>query len=188
MGGGVVVSATAFSPMTRFASKDGFANGTTFKIYLPLRAGVAEFTTAQPPVESVRGSETVLSVEDDQNLRTLMAEFLTNLGYNIVESGSGNAAFEMVAKQSSPVQALITDIMMPGMSGRELANKLLAALPKLRVLYISGYTHDSAVQTRILGEGESFLQKPFALAELSRKLREVIDVPEQRVRAQASGN
>jgi FixJ family two-component response regulator len=93
----------------------------------------------------------------------------------------------MVDKQSVPVQALITDIMMPGMGGRELANKLMATLPRLRVLYISGYTHDSAVQTRVLKEGESFLQKPFMLAELSRKLREVLDSTEQNVRAHAGG-
>jgi two-component system, cell cycle sensor histidine kinase and response regulator CckA len=162
-------------------------HGTTFKIYLPLRSAAVERTVVQPRVESVRGVETVLLVEDDTNFRTLMADFLTGLGYTILESGSGRAALEAIAKQSVPVQALITDLMMPGMGGRELANRLMATLPNLRVLYISGYTHDSAVQTRVLNEGESFLQKPFMLAELSRKLREVIDTPEQRVRAQASG-
>lgn len=162
-------------------------HGTTFKIYLPLRSSAIERVPVQSSVQSVRGSETVLLVEDDENLRALMAEFLTGLGYKILQSGSGKAALETLTSQSSTVQALITDIMMPGMSGRDLANQLTAQLPKLRVLYISGYTHDGAVQTRILGEGESFLQKPFGLAELSRKLREVIETPEQRARAQASG-
>jgi two-component system, cell cycle sensor histidine kinase and response regulator CckA len=162
-------------------------HGTTFKIYLPLRSAAVVRTVVQPRVESVRGVETVLLVEDDSNLRTLMTDFLAGLGYTIMESGSGRSALEMVDKQSVAVQALITDIMMPGMGGRELANKLMAALPKLRVLYISGYTHDSAVQTRVLKEGESFLQKPFMLAELSRKLREVLDSTEQNARAHAGG-
>jgi PAS domain S-box-containing protein len=162
-------------------------HGTTFKIYLPLRSAAVERTVVQPRAESARGVETVLLVEDDPTLRTLMNEFLAGLGYTIVESGSAKAALEMVAKQSLSVQALITDIMMPGMGGRELANELTATLPGLRVLYISGYTHDSAVQTRVLKEGESFLQKPFMLAELSMKLREVLDNTEQNARAHAAG-
>lgn len=162
-------------------------HGTTFKIYLPLKSSAVERVPVQSSVQSVRGSETVLLVEDDENLRALIAEFLTGLGYKIMQSGSGKTALDALTSQNETVQALITDIMMPGMSGRELANQLTAQAPKLRVLYISGYTHDGAVQTRVLGEGESFLQKPFGLAELSRKLREVIDTPEPHARAQASG-
>ena len=124
------------------------AVGTTFKIYLPLRSTAAARLVAQPPIESTRGSETVLLVEDDANLRSLIAEMLKGLGYNIVPCESGTAALDLVGKQNIPVHALITDIMMPGMDGRELADRLITRLPQLKVLYISGYTHDSSVQAR----------------------------------------
>jgi PAS domain S-box-containing protein len=163
-------------------------HGTAFKIYLPLSSVAVTPTVLQPNVESSRGSETILLVEDNGDLRTLMAEFLTGMGYRVVESESGKAALAMVAKQNVAVQVLITDIMMPGMNGRELANQLMETFPHLRVLYISGFTHDGSVQTRILGEAEAFLQKPFALMELNKKLREIIDGPYRRALAQATGS
>ena len=163
------------------------AVGTTFKIYLPLRSTAAAHLVAQPPIESTRGSETVLLVEDDANLRSLIAEMLKGLGYNIVPCESGAAALDLVGKQNVPVHALITDIMMPGMDGRELADRLITRLPQLKVLYISGYTHDSSVQARTLNEGEAFLQKPFSLSDLTRTLRDVIDKEKPRTTA-ASGN
>ena len=158
-------------------------HGTAFKIYLPLSSLAVDPADVSPIVESLRGSETILLVEDNQELRSLVAEFLTGRGYRIVESEGGKAALAAVAKQTVPVQVLITDIMMPGMNGRELAERLMETIPDLRVLYISGFTPDGAVQMRILGHGEAFLQKPFALADLSTKLREIIDAPEKRAPA-----
>ena len=152
-------------------------HGTAFKIYLPLSSLAVDPADVSPIVESLRGSETILLVEDNQELRSLVAEFLTGRGYRIVESEGGKQAGPSggAAKQTVPVQVLITDIMMPGMNGRELAERLMETIPDLRVLYISGFTPDGAVQMRILGHGEAFLQKPFALADLSTKLREIVN-------------
>ena len=148
--------------------------GSSFKIYLPLQAAEIERVTEPPHVEHLRGSESILLVEDDPSLRTMMAGFLKGLGYSIVEAENGEAALDAVNDAARSVELLITDITMPKMSGRDLADRLVTKFPKLRVLYISGYTHDGAVQTRALGASEAFLQKPFALSELSRTIRELM--------------
>jgi two-component system cell cycle sensor histidine kinase/response regulator CckA len=150
-------------------------NGTTFRLYFPFRATPAARPIIQPLIESTRGSETILLVEDDANLRSLIIEFLGGLGYNVIQCENGTAALAFTSKQAAPIHGLITDIMMPGMDGRELADRLITRVPELKVLYISGYTHDSSVQTRTLYEGEAFMQKPFSLSDLSRTLRSVLD-------------
>lgn len=149
--------------------------GTSFKIYLPLQS--AEIDQADTPrdVKTVTGSERLLVVEDDHELRTMEAGFLKGLGYSVTEAENGERALEIALKIDPPPQVLITDIVMPKINGRDLADRLLAELPDLKVLYTSGYTHNGVVQTRPLNHGEAFLQKPFALAELSKKLREVLD-------------
>lgn len=153
--------------------------GSSFKIYLPLQAAEVERKAEQPRAERLRGTENILLVEDDPSLRMMMAGFLKGLGYSIVEADNGEAAWEMVNDAAYPVELLITDITMPKMSGRDLADRLVTKFPKVRVLYISGYTHDGAVQTRALGTGEAFLQKPFALSELSRTIRELIEIEKE---------
>jgi two-component system, cell cycle sensor histidine kinase and response regulator CckA len=148
--------------------------GSSFKIYLPLQAVEAERAVDPPRAERLPGSENILLVEDDSSLRMMMAGFLKGLGYSVVEADNGEAALEVVKDAAYSVELLITDITMPKMSGRDLADRLVTKFPKVRVLYISGYTHDGAVQTRALGTGEAFLQKPFALSELSRTIRELM--------------
>jgi len=148
--------------------------GTSFKIYLPLQCAEVQPKSVSSLTEHMTGSENVLVVEDDKGLRSMVVGFLTDLGYSVLEADNGARGLEIAMAASSPVQALITDIVMPKMSGRELADRLISRFPNLKVLYTSGYTHDGAVQTRGLKEGEAFLQKPFALFELSKKLREVI--------------
>jgi two-component system cell cycle sensor histidine kinase/response regulator CckA len=148
--------------------------GTSFKIYLPLPCAAVAPAVLPAPVESVNGSEHVLVVEDDPGFRSMVVGFLKGLGYTVLEAENGERALAMVAAQHTPVQVLLTDIVMPKMSGRELADRLTSSLPTVKVLYTSGYTHDGVVQSRALREGEAFLQKPFALSELSRKLREII--------------
>jgi len=148
--------------------------GTSFKIYLPLQASEAERVAEPPRAQRLRGSENILLVEDDPSLRTMMAGFLKGLGYSVLEADNGESALEKLKNANHPVEVLITDITMPKMSGRDLANWLVGVFPKVRVLYISGYTHDGAVQTRALGAGEAFLQKPFALSELSKTIRDLI--------------
>jgi PAS domain S-box-containing protein len=149
--------------------------GTSFKIYLPFHSATVQREEVSTKIENVKGHETVLVVEDDQGFRSMVVGFLKELGYTVLEAGNGEHALEVAASANSPVHALITDIVMPKMGGRELADKLISKFPATKVLYTSGYTHDGVVQTRVLRDGELFLQKPFALSELSKKLREVIE-------------
>jgi len=149
--------------------------GTSFKIYLPFQSSGVEQASAPVVIENVNGSENVLVVEDDPGLRSMVVVFLKELGYSVLEAENGVRGLEIAITASNPIQVLITDIVMPKMSGRELADQLTAKCPDLKVLYTSGYTHDGAIQTRVLNPGEAFLQKPFALFELSKKLREVIE-------------
>ncbi len=148
--------------------------GTTFKIYLPQRNAALNPVTPQPVVESLRGSETVLLVEDDCGFRKVICEFLSGQGYTVWDADSGPAALALLERNGKRPEALITDIMMPGMSGRELADDLRSRYEALKVLYLSGYTHDGVVQIRALEDGELFLQKPFALTDLGKKLRQIL--------------
>jgi len=149
--------------------------GTSFKIYLPLQSAEMQPRSVSSLTENVTGTENVLVVEDDSGLRSLVVGFLKDLGYSVLEAENGARGLAIAMAASSPVQALITDIVMPKMSGRELADRLISRFPNIKVVYTSGYTHDAAVQTRGLKEGEAFLQKPFALSELGKKLREVLE-------------
>jgi PAS domain S-box-containing protein len=149
--------------------------GTSFKIYLPLQTAEVQPVSVPSQIENVRGSETVLVVEDDAALRSLVVGFLNELGYSVLEAENGEQALEIASTAGSGVEVVITDIVMPKMGGRELTDRLALKFTKLKTLYTSGYTHDGVVQTRVLREGEAFLQKPFALSELSKKLREVIE-------------
>jgi PAS domain S-box-containing protein len=150
--------------------------GTSFKIYLPFQSAEMKSIVGSQRRECVGGAENVLVVEDDHRLRSLVVGFLQALGYSVLEAENGQRAMEIAtALPADSLHALITDIVMPKLSGRELADRLLEVFPKLRVLYTSGYTHDSSVQTRGLSSEETFLQKPFALSELGAKLREMID-------------
>jgi PAS domain S-box-containing protein len=148
--------------------------GTTFKIYLPQRSATLSPRPSELSVESLRGTETVLLAEDDAGLRKLIVRFLRDEGYVVLEADRAKVALDIAAENAHPPDVLITDIVMPGMSGRSLANNLVSVFPAMKVLYMSGYTHDGAVQTRNLNEGEAFLQKPFAPAELCKKVRELL--------------
>jgi two-component system, cell cycle sensor histidine kinase and response regulator CckA len=149
--------------------------GTTFRIYLPRVDEAAEPLDHQPPrTEQNTGSETVLLVEDEESVRQLVRETLESKGYRVLEAENGESALRLSAKLAQPVDALITDVVMPGMSGRELAAQLCASCPKTKVLYLSGYTEDAIVHEGVLESGTAFLQKPFTLHALARKLREVL--------------
>jgi signal transduction histidine kinase/ActR/RegA family two-component response regulator len=150
-------------------------HGTTFRIYLPRVEESAE------PVGTVRisqpqhgGSETVLLVEDEESVRQLVRETLELRGYNVLEAENGEAALQIVTHHAEPIHMLITDVVMPGMSGRELSARLCATHPQTKVLYLSGYTEDAIVHEGVLEAGTAFLQKPFTLQMLSRKVREVL--------------
>jgi two-component system, cell cycle sensor histidine kinase and response regulator CckA len=149
--------------------------GTTFRIYLPRVEKVAEPMSSIPSSQSATGgSETVLLVEDEESVRQLVRETLEAKGYKVLEADHGEAALRIASAHPGSIDMLITDVVMPGMSGRELSKQLCAAHPRTKVLFLSGYTEDAIVHQGGLEPGTAFLQKPFTLHMLSRKVREVL--------------
>jgi CheY-like chemotaxis protein len=149
--------------------------GTTFRIYLPKVEGAEETcgkTLAAPA--DLRGWETVLLVEDEESVRQLVRETLEQRGYHVIEAKGGEEALEAAADSAKTIHLLITDLVMPGISGKDLATQLLASRPETRVLFLSGYTEDALVPEGALDSGKAFLQKPFTLQHLARKVRELL--------------
>jgi two-component system, cell cycle sensor histidine kinase and response regulator CckA len=130
---------------------------------------------ALPPAEALKGSETILLVEDEEPVRRLACEILQGSGYTILEAGGGLDALRVCETYNGEIQLMVTDVVMPGMSGRELADELSSLRPEMRVLYVSGYTEDAIGEYGVLEEGVHFLQKPFRPCDLARKVREVLD-------------
>jgi signal transduction histidine kinase/ActR/RegA family two-component response regulator len=150
--------------------------GSTFKMYLPLDATEG---TAAGPTDATRGqwskgTETVLLVEDAPMIRRLAREIMLRAGYTVIEAGDAEQAMQL-AGTDERIDLLLTDLIMPGPSGVELAERLRGVRPRVRVLFMSGYSDNAIVRDGMLGEGAAFLQKPFTPEELLRKLRHVID-------------
>ena len=150
--------------------------GTTFKIYLPrLELRLAPEPAARPAQSGLpRGAETVLFVEDDAAIREMCCEALKSLGYEVLCAASGTEALGLAQQHAGQIDLLVTDLVMPGIQGRELAEKVAALQPSLRTLYISGYTDDALARSGGLGANTIFLQKPFTIDALARKLREMV--------------
>ena len=150
--------------------------GACFKVYLPRvdeAAAVAEPATA--PGSRLRGSETVLLVDDDESLRTLAREILTVQGYTVIEAASPIEAIQLHKSYAESIHLLLTDVVMPQMNGQQLADQLRAGRPGMEVLFMSGYTGVALAQ-RAGGElGSALLQKPFTPDGLSRRVREALD-------------
>ncbi len=154
--------------------------GTSFKIYLPLVEETAAAADALPGAPApVRGSEMVLIVEDEEDLRTLAREILEAHGYSVMEAATPEAALRAVAERPDGIDLLVTDVVLPQMSGRELADRLLAGRPGLRVLFMSGYTDDAIVRHGVLELDMPFLAKPFTPENLARRVREALDAPDR---------
>jgi two-component system cell cycle sensor histidine kinase/response regulator CckA len=155
-------------------------HGTTVKVYLP-RVAIAEEDAGRLPAavaESAAprgGCETVLLVEDAAPVRSLARRSLEASGYTVLDAADGAAALDVAARHSGGIDVLVTDVVMPGMSGRELAERLAPERPRMKVLYTSGYTDDAMVRQGVLTAGVAFLQKPFVPETLARKVREVLD-------------
>ncbi|HEX4995762.1 MAG TPA: response regulator, partial [Methylomirabilota bacterium] len=162
--------------------------GSTFTVYLP-RVAAPLATTERPAAEAPaprpgaapeatltpgRG-ETILLVEDAQRVRAVVREILEMSGYVVLEARQGAEALEISNRHAGPIHLLVTDVVMPQMSGRELAQRLATLRPELKVLYMSGYTDDAIVRHGVLASGIAFLSKPFTPNALALKVREVLD-------------
>lgn len=150
--------------------------GTTFKVYLPQAEEGAEQAPSQSAKEStsIYGTETVLVVEDEEIVRKLVCETLETYGYDVLEAPSPVAGLQIAAAKEK-IHLLLTDVIMPGMNGRELYQKVAAVQSGIRVLYMSGYTNNVIAHQGILDEGVHFLQKPFTVQGLVKKVRQVLD-------------
>jgi PAS domain S-box-containing protein len=154
--------------------------GTSFKIYLPRFSATGEVPATQPALAQEPpspGHETILLVEDEENLRRLARQSLENQGYSVIDAPDGAAAIQISQAHKGPIHLLLTDVIMPGMNGRELANKVVPTRPEMRVLYMSGYTENHIGHNGTLDEGITLLQKPFTLPALKAKVREMFDTP-----------
>ena len=150
--------------------------GTTFKIYLPrVEEAVKTYKPKVAPTASPGGSETILLVEDEEAVRTIVSKILQNKGYTVLEAHHGPEALEICQAHEGPIHLMVTDVIMPHMSGRELAERLTISRPEVRVLFMSGYPDNAIVHHGVLGAGTAFLQKPFTLNALEGKVRELLD-------------
>jgi PAS domain S-box-containing protein len=150
--------------------------GTMFKLYLPEIAAEPLATTLTRTAEAPRGrGETVLLVEDEKSLRVTCRAFLNALGYNVLVAKTPEEALQMTSQHHGDIHLLLTDVVMPGMDGRQLAKRIGAVKPGVKVLFMSGYTSDVIAQRGVLDEGVQFLSKPFKRDALARKVRQVFD-------------
>jgi len=162
--------------------------GTTFKIYLPRVDEAVSPSAPQPTLAtSLRGTETILLVEDEEALRILTRNLLELCGYQVMEAKNGAEALDLSQRYPGTVDLLLTDIVMPGINGRLLADQLIQLRPNIKVVYMSGYTGQAVGAHRILDPGSIFLQKPFTRDELARKIREALDGEPKSASATSSG-
>jgi two-component system cell cycle sensor histidine kinase/response regulator CckA len=155
--------------------RSAVGEGTTFELFLPRieeEAVAPALDQGAPP--SLRGSETVLLVEDLESLRTVLQEILESLGYAVLAADGADAAIARVRAHSGAIDLLITDVVMPGTGGRELAARLKTDRPDLRVLYMSGYTNDVLGRQGVIDEELHLIGKPFTTDVLARRLRQVL--------------
>ncbi len=151
-------------------------HGTTFKIYLPQLESPATQTEIEAKEEAApRGSETILLVEDEDIVRALARQILEQAGYNVLEARGGEEVVHLSAEHSGAIDLLLTDVVMPKASGKEIADLITSIRPNVRVLFMSGYTDEAIVHHGVLDSGVEFIQKPFTPASLARKVREVLE-------------
>jgi PAS domain S-box-containing protein len=147
--------------------------GTTFNIYLPAVKSALNGSSSNPKPKPVQGNETILLVEDEDPVREVTALLLESLGYRVLQVCGAEEALDLAQKHQSKIDLLLTDVIMPGMSGRELADAFRIQDPDIKVLFQSGHTDDVVVRSGILNAEVAFLQKPFTITTLSKKVREM---------------
>jgi CheY-like chemotaxis protein len=151
-------------------------HGSTFKIYLLEVEAVRSSGKLPAAIETMpHGSETILVVEDDAEVRAFTRHVLQTCGYTVLEAAHGGEAIPLAEEHQGPVHLLVSDVVMPEMGGRRLAERILALKPGIKVLYVSGYTPDAVVRHGVVESEAAFLQKPFTPSVLARKVREVLD-------------
>jgi CheY-like chemotaxis protein len=150
-------------------------HGTVFKVYFPV---VTESTAEKEPAKVVRdsasGTETVLVVEDEEGVRSLVHLALSAAGYHVLESKDAESAVALCASHSGPIHLLLTDVVMPQMTGPAVAAKVIALRPDIKILYMSGYTDDAIVHHGVFSNKVPFIQKPFSPLALRKKVREAL--------------
>jgi CheY-like chemotaxis protein len=157
--------------------------GTTFKVYLPRTEQAVPDRESDQQLEAIRGgTETILLVEDEDAVRTSMRVVLRRLGYNVIDAQNGGEALLVCEQFGGRIDLLVTDVVMPRMNGRQLATRLTAIRPGLRVLYTSGYAEDAVISHGVLDAGIEYLAKPVTPDALARKVRAVLDAPPPAVR------
>jgi len=157
----------------KVSSKPGL--GTTIQIYLPrVEEPVEVVQTPEPIVRSLQGEERILVVEDDDAVRHMTREFLTIKGYSVIEASNAADAIQFVESHDEIIDLVLTDVLMPGMKGRELVERLAKLRSSFKVLYMSAYTEDDAINIGVLSSGTAFIEKPFSPDELAIKVREVL--------------
>jgi CheY-like chemotaxis protein len=149
--------------------------GAAFKIYLPRVDEPIDVFKEKLVKDLPRGSETVLVVEDEEEVRKLAAQILKKQGYKVLEALQGGDALLICEQHRNAVHLMLTDVVMPGMSGHHLAKRLESLQPGMKILYMSGYADNAIAQHGVLGEGVNYIQKPFTVDGLARKVREVLD-------------
>jgi two-component system, cell cycle sensor histidine kinase and response regulator CckA len=148
--------------------------GTTFKVYIPQLKGIIKEFPLESHTTNPSGSGTILLVEDEDALREISFELLKSVGYKVIAATSGTDAIRIAREFTQPIDLLVTDVVMPGMNGRELAELLTTKHPQMKVLYVSGHTDDVIVHYAILKPGMAFLQKPFTRDSLAKKVQHVL--------------
>jgi CheY-like chemotaxis protein len=150
--------------------------GTTLTIDLPrIEDPLTSSLPVLPQTSSPQGTETVLLVEDEETVRSVAREVLQMVGYTVLEAATGEEALQRAEQHSGTIHLLLTDVVMPGMSGRDLAERLIIDYPALEVLYLSGYTDEAIAHHGVVHAGINLLHKPFTPDALARRVREVLD-------------
>jgi two-component system, cell cycle sensor histidine kinase and response regulator CckA len=149
--------------------------GTSFKVYFPRVSSQVDQAKKRTGPEEARGTETLLLVEDEPAVRNLSRKILEARGYTVIDMADPDKAIEVAATLSGPIHLVLTDVVMPSMGGADLATRIAAIRPDVKVLYMSGYTDDAIVRSGMIGVGRHFVQKPFTPASLAKKVRDVLD-------------
>jgi CheY-like chemotaxis protein len=149
--------------------------GTTFEIYLPRVENTEHEDRPAGTEEGRSGTETILVVEDQEALRQLTTRMLRSAGYRVIPAGDGEEALLLLERHDGPVHLVLTDVVLPGINGRDLATRIAQVRPEAEILYTSGYTDDAVLRHGVLDKAVHFIAKPYTVAELRRKIRELLD-------------